>query len=69
MSIVDLSIGTLSYALLTRTRLIGMAALIATVNSEALHNTIGHFGTQASTILRPILIILFDTPTPVLEEQ
>ena len=46
-----------------------MAALIATVNSEALHNTIGHFGTQASTILRPILIILFDTPTPVLEEQ
>lgn len=46
-----------------------MAALMATVNSEALHNAIGHFGTQVSTIIRPILIILFDTPIPTLEEQ
>jgi hypothetical protein len=52
-----------------RTRLIGLAALTAAVNSEALYNDIGHFGTQASIILRPILTVLFDTPISVLDEQ
>lgn len=51
-----------------RTRLIGLAALTAAVNSEALYNDIGHFGTQASIILRPILTVLFDTPISVLDE-
>lgn len=52
-----------------RTRLIGLAALTAAVNSEALYNDIGHFGAQASIILRPIMTVLFDTPLSVLEEQ
>jgi len=52
-----------------RTRLIGLAALTAAVNSEALYNDIGHFGTQASIILRPIMAVLFDTPISVLDEQ
>ncbi|CAA7259894.1 unnamed protein product [Cyclocybe aegerita] len=52
-----------------RTRLIGLAALTAALNSEALYNDVGHFGAQVSTILHPILINLFETPISTLEEQ
>ena len=54
---------------MNRTRLIGLAALTAAVNSEALYNDIGHFGTQAATILHPIMAVLFDTPISVLDDQ
>lgn len=52
-----------------RTRLIGLAALTADLNSEALYNDIGHFGSQVSIILRPIMIILFETPISLLDDQ
>jgi K+ transporter len=49
--------------------LIGLAALTAAINSEALYNDIGHFGAQVSTLLHPILNILFVTTISTLEEQ
>ncbi|KAF9534181.1 hypothetical protein CPB83DRAFT_866446 [Crepidotus variabilis] len=52
-----------------RSRLIGLAAITAALNSEALYNDIGQFGTQVSTILRPLLTVLFDTTIETLEEQ
>ncbi|KAF8974453.1 hypothetical protein BDZ97DRAFT_1647220 [Flammula alnicola] len=52
-----------------RTRLIGLAALTAALNSEALYNDIGHFGSQVSTIIRPIMVILFETSITVLDDQ
>lgn len=52
-----------------RTRLIGLAALTAALNSEALYNDIGNFGTQVSIILRPVMTILFETSISVLDEQ
>ncbi|KAF9476499.1 hypothetical protein BDN70DRAFT_882331 [Pholiota conissans] len=52
-----------------RTRLIGLAALTAALNSEALYNDIGHFGTQVSIILQPIMFILFETPISLLDLQ
>ncbi|KAF8914044.1 hypothetical protein CPB84DRAFT_1758234 [Gymnopilus junonius] len=52
-----------------RTRLIGLAALTAAINSEALYNDIGHFGSQVEVILRAILIIIFATPISTLNEQ
>lgn len=58
-----------SFFCLKRTRLLGLAAITAVLHSEALHNDIGHFGAQVSTILRPILTILFDTPISTLEDQ
>ena len=50
-------------------RLIGLAALTAVINSEALHNDIGHYGAQVSIILHPILNTLFVTPIAALEER
>jgi K+ transporter len=52
-----------------RTRLIGLAALTAALNSEALYNDIGHFGSQVSIILRPIMVILFETSISLLDDQ
>ncbi|PPQ80962.1 hypothetical protein CVT26_003523 [Gymnopilus dilepis] len=52
-----------------RTRLIGLAALTAAINSEALYNDISHFGSQVEVILRPILMIIFDTPISTLNDQ
>ncbi|KDR83599.1 hypothetical protein GALMADRAFT_219420 [Galerina marginata CBS 339.88] len=52
-----------------RTRLIGIASLTAALNSEALYNDIGHFGSQVATILRPIMVILFETPISTLDVQ
>ncbi|KAH9482387.1 Protein EFR3 [Psilocybe cubensis] len=52
-----------------RTRLIGLAALTAALNSEALYNDIGNFGTQVSIILCPIMVILFETPLSTLDDQ
>ncbi|KII95247.1 hypothetical protein PLICRDRAFT_207863 [Plicaturopsis crispa FD-325 SS-3] len=52
-----------------RTRLIGLAALTGSVNSEALYNTTTHFQEQVSTILRPILLTLLQASIPTLTEQ
>ncbi|KAF8812578.1 hypothetical protein BYT27DRAFT_7183025 [Phlegmacium glaucopus] len=52
-----------------RSRLIGLAALTAALNSEALYNDVGQFGSQVSTILHPIMVILFQTTIVVLDEQ
>ncbi|KJA30169.1 hypothetical protein HYPSUDRAFT_32272 [Hypholoma sublateritium FD-334 SS-4] len=52
-----------------RTRLIGVAALTAALNSDALYNDIRNFGIQVSTIIRPILAVLFETPISILEDQ
>ncbi|PPQ83283.1 hypothetical protein CVT25_004022 [Psilocybe cyanescens] len=52
-----------------RTRLIGLAALTAALNSEALYNDIGNFGAQVSIILRPIMVILFETAISTLDDQ
>lgn len=49
--------------------MIGLAALTAALNSEALYNDIGHFGSQVSTILRPVMVILFETPIATLDVQ
>ena len=53
----------------SRTRLIGVAALTAALNSDALFNDIRNFGIQVSTIIRPILAVLFETPISILDDQ
>ena len=45
---------------LFRTRLIGLATLTAPIDSDTLHNNIGHFRTQVSTILHPVCDFRFD---------
>ncbi|KAF8076541.1 hypothetical protein FPV67DRAFT_1558991 [Lyophyllum atratum] len=52
-----------------RTRLIGFAALTGALNSEALYNDSTQFKAQVSTIMRPILITLFETEIDTLNEQ
>ncbi|GLB33952.1 putative cellular morphogenesis-related protein [Lyophyllum shimeji] len=52
-----------------RTRLIGFAALTGALNSEALYNDSTQFNAQVATIMRPILITLFETETEVLNVQ
>lgn len=54
---------------LPRTRLIGVAALTAALNSDALYNDIRNFGIQVATIIRPILAVLFETPISILDDQ
>ncbi|KAF4619447.1 hypothetical protein D9613_005352 [Agrocybe pediades] len=52
-----------------RTRLIGLAALTAALNSEALYNDIGQFGAQVSIILHPIMVIILETALSLLDVQ
>ncbi|TFK43401.1 hypothetical protein BDQ12DRAFT_674918 [Crucibulum laeve] len=52
-----------------RTRLIGFAALTGALNSEALYNDSTQFRAQVSTILRPILMVLFEIKIAILDEQ
>ncbi|KAG6833900.1 hypothetical protein H0H87_007911 [Tephrocybe sp. NHM501043] len=52
-----------------RTRLIGFAALSGTLNSDALYYDPAQFKAQVSTIMRPILVTLFETQIDTLDEQ
>lgn len=52
-----------------RTRLIGFAAVINALNSEALYNDSRQFRTQTSILLRPVLASLFQANINALEEQ
>ncbi|KAG6854863.1 hypothetical protein C0991_012053 [Blastosporella zonata] len=52
-----------------RTRLIGFAALSGALNSEALYHDPAQFKSQVSTIMRPLLVTLFETEIDVLDEQ
>ncbi|KAG6911231.1 hypothetical protein DXG01_003098 [Tephrocybe rancida] len=52
-----------------RTRLIGFAALSGALNSEALYHDSAQFKAQVSTIMRPLLITLFETGLNTLDEQ
>ncbi|PPQ99057.1 hypothetical protein CVT24_003617 [Panaeolus cyanescens] len=69
------SFGALSASMLSdqetrnRTRLIGLAALSAVINSEVLYHDTAQFGTQVSSILQPNIHIIFDTPMTMLNNQ
>ncbi|KAJ3548471.1 hypothetical protein NMY22_g1256 [Coprinellus aureogranulatus] len=52
-----------------RARLIGFAAVINALNSEALYNDSRQFRTQTFILLRPVLVSLFHTGTNTLDEQ
>ncbi|KAF9008936.1 hypothetical protein BDQ17DRAFT_88445 [Cyathus striatus] len=52
-----------------RTRLVGFAALMGALNSDALYNDSVQFQAQALTILRPILLVLFEADFLTLDEQ
>ncbi|KAF9057699.1 hypothetical protein BJ165DRAFT_1422569 [Panaeolus papilionaceus] len=52
-----------------RTRLIGLAALSAAINSEVLYHDAAQFGAQVSTILQPSIQIIFETSMTMLNNQ
>jgi hypothetical protein len=51
------------------TRLIGLAALTGAVSSEVLYNDSTQFSTQASIIMRPLLVTILQADLLVLDEQ
>ncbi|KAH9938265.1 uncharacterized protein B0H18DRAFT_966299 [Fomitopsis serialis] len=52
-----------------RTRLVGLAALIAAVHSEALYHTSTHFKLQVSTVTPALLIPLLDVDVETLNQE
>ncbi|EJF61134.1 hypothetical protein BD309DRAFT_947572 [Dichomitus squalens] len=52
-----------------RTRLVGLAAFIGTVSSEALYHSQTYFQTQVQILMRAILPLLFQVDVVVLEQQ
>lgn len=52
-----------------RTRLIGLAALVGAVNSEALYKPSGQFQPQVSIIMRALLIPLLQVDVSVLNHE
>ncbi|KAL0067573.1 plasma membrane localization protein [Marasmius tenuissimus] len=52
-----------------RTRLVGFAALIGAINSEALYNDSNQFRAQMTILVRPVLKTLLETDLRTLEEQ
>ncbi|KAF9451642.1 hypothetical protein P691DRAFT_723661 [Macrolepiota fuliginosa MF-IS2] len=52
-----------------RTRLVGLSALTAALNSEALYNDFVQFRAQVSVILNPILLVLLRSDISTLNEQ
>ena len=52
-----------------RTRLVGLAALVGVVNSEALYHSTTHFQTQVSVIMRALLVPCLQVDVSVLDHE
>ncbi len=53
----------------SRTRLLGLAAILGVVTSEVLYYSSTQFKPQISTLVPALLIPLFNVEVPVLEEE
>ena len=51
------------------TRLVGLAALAAVVNSDALYHSLTHFQSQVATIMAALLLPVFQVDVSVLNHE
>ncbi len=51
------------------TRLVGLAALVGVVNSEALYHSMTYFQPQVSVIMRALLVPFLQVDVPVLDHE